>query len=307
MLVFDHIKGLVAAPFTPFTPEGELNTKVIPDYYRLLKKNKVIGAFICGSTGEGPSLTLDEKKAVFRAWALATSHDHEFKVIAFLGGTSIPECQLLASYAREQGLYATAFTAPYYFKPADLEALILTCAEVARVAPDLPFYYYHIPVLTGVHFSMFPFLVQLQDRIPNFVGIKYTHEDFMDYMACLNYRNQKYNMLWGRDENYLAACAVGAQGAVGSTYNYAAPLYHHLQDAFDQNNFDQARQWQLTSIEMIKLLGKYGGIATGKAYMKLIGLDCGPCRLPVKNLDQTAWNSFQTDVKTIQFERYCSQ
>ena len=69
-------------------------------------------------------------------------------------------------------------------------------------------------------------------------------------------------MLWGRDENMLPALAVGAKGAVGSTFNYAAPLYHRLIEAFQSDDLDKARILQQKSIEMIGLLGKYGGIAT---------------------------------------------
>lgn len=65
----DHLQGLISAPFTPFDNMGELNLSLIPDYYKFLKSNGVTGAFICGSTGEGVSLTLAEKKAVAEAWA----------------------------------------------------------------------------------------------------------------------------------------------------------------------------------------------------------------------------------------------
>ena len=57
-----HLKGLIAAPFTPMHEDGSLNLSIIPDYYEMLKANGVVGVFICGSTGEGVSLSLDEKK-----------------------------------------------------------------------------------------------------------------------------------------------------------------------------------------------------------------------------------------------------
>lgn len=301
-----HLNGLIAAPFTPMNTDGTLNLDMIPEYYRTLKANGVNGAFICGSTGEGVSMTAAEKKAVMHAWGSCAGTDKDFTVMPLLGGTSLADCRELALYARETGMDAISFTAPFYFKPANVKALAECCTEIASIVPDLPFYYYHIPVLTGVNFPMIDLLKELDGKLPNFAGIKYTHEDFMDFLSCLNFREGKYDMLWGRDENMLAALALGAKGAVGSTFNYAAPLYYKLIDAFQQGDLNSARTLQQRSIDMIRLLGKYGGIATGKAYMKLIGLNCGEFRLPVKNMSQDDFELFKKEVHQLNFTSYCS-
>lgn len=303
---FIHLNGLIAAPFTPMHADGSVNTTIIPSYYTMLKANGVTGAFICGSTGEGVSMTQTEKRAVAGAWAAATHGDDEFKVMLFLGGTSIADCKELALYAKQIGLYAISFTSPFYFKPANISLLAEACAEVASTVPDMPFYYYHIPVLTGVNLPMYDLLQEVENKIPNFAGIKYTHEDFMDFLSCMRFLNGKYDMLWGRDENMLSALVLGTRGAVGSTYNYAAPLYHEMIKAFENNDLEKARALQQQSIEMIRLLGKYGGIATGKAYMKLIGLDCGAFRLPIKNMSDTEFELFRKDVASIGFDRFKS-
>lgn len=301
-----HIQGLVAAPFTPMHPNGSLNLEVIPYYYELLKSNSIAGAFICGSTGEGVSLTQSEKKAVATAWAAATAKDDDFIVMTLLGGTSIEDCKELALHAQSIGLDAISFTAPFYFKPADVKQLAKACIEVASVVPEMPFYYYHIPVLTGVNFPMIDLLKELHGKLPNFTGIKYTHEDFMDFLSCLHFEEGKYDMLWGRDENMLPALALGTKGAVGSTYNYAAPLYNDMISAFNRGDLKEAQQLQQQSIDMIRLLGKYGGIATGKAFMKLIGLDCGEFRLPVKNMSELDFAAFQKDTELIKFSTFSS-
>jgi N-acetylneuraminate lyase len=301
-----HIQGLIAAPFTPMHANGSLNLSVIPEYYQMLKSNGIKGAFICGSTGEGVSLTQSEKKAVATAWAEVAGGDPDFSVMTLLGGTSIADCKELAIHAQSIGLDAISFTAPFYFKPADVKQLAKTCIEVASVVPDMPFYYYHIPVLTGVNFLMIDLLKELHGKLPNFTGIKYTHEDFMDFLSCLHFADGKYDMLWGRDENMLPALALGTKGAVGSTYNYAAPLYIDMIRAFNKGDLKEAQQLQQQSIDMIRLLGKYGGIATGKAFMKLIGLDCGEFRLPVKNMTETDFAAFQKDTELIKFSTFSS-
>ena len=286
--------------------DGTLNVSIIPAYYEFLKGNGVSGAFITGSTGEGVSLRTGEKMAVAEAWADCTRHDEDFKVMPLLGGTSVADCIELALHARSIGMYAISLTAPFYFKPASVGVLAEVCMAVAERVPDMPFYYYHIPVLNGVDFPMFDLLKALHGRLPNLAGIKYTHEDFMDYLSCLRFEDGRYDMLWGRDENMLSALVLGAKGAVGSTFNYAAPLYRRLIDAFNRNDLDKARALQQHSIDMIRLLGKYGGIATGKAFMKLVGLDCGEFRLPIENMNEAQFDLFRKDALDLGFSGYMS-
>jgi len=301
-----HLQGLIAAPFTPMKKDGSVNLDSIPEYYHFLKHNKVTGAFICGSTGEGVSMTSEEKKSVIKAWGDATKGDKDFQVMTLVGGTSIADGKDIARYAQQCGLYGVSFTAPFYFKPTNVEMLAACCKEIADAVPDMPFYYYHIPVLNGVGFPMIDLLKNVDGKISNFAGIKYTHEDFMDFLSCLHFQNGKYDMLWGRDENMLSALAVGSKGAVGSTFNYAAPLYYDLIDAFHQNDLEKAQSLQQQSIDMITLLGKYGGIATGKAYMKVVGIDCGEFRLPVKNMNAGQFEMFKKDVAQLNFSSFCS-
>jgi N-acetylneuraminate lyase len=302
-----HLKGLIAAPFTPMDANGSLDLSIIPEYYRFLKNNGVTGAFICGSTGEGVSLTTDEKKLVAEAWADCTRQDTKFKVMTLLGGTCVADCKTLAKHAQDIGLYGISFTAPFYFKPARVETLAEMCAEIAAEVPEMPFYYYHIPVLTGVGFNMIDLLAAIDGKVANFAGIKYTHEDFMDYLSCLRFQDGKYDMLWGRDENMLSALVLGAKGAVGSTYNYAAPLYTKLIEAFNSHDLFTAQKLQQDSIDMIRLLGKYGGIATGKAFMKLVGVNCGEFRLPVKNMSNELFEEFKKDVDAVGFSMFKSK
>lgn len=303
---FPKLTGLIAAPFTPMHADGSINVSLIPEYYAFLKANKVIGAFTNGSTGEGVSQTKEEKKQVAEAWAAAIKYDKDFKVINLVGGTSIEDCKEMAAHTQEVGLYAVSFTAPFYFKPGSAQALADCCKEVAAAAPEIAFYYYHIPVLTNCNIPMYDLLNAVNGSIPNFAGIKYTHEDFMDFLSCMYVDGGRYDMLWGRDENMLSALVLGSFGAVGSTYNYAAPLYYNMIDAFKNGDLVKARDLQQQSIDMIRLLGKYGGIATGKAFMKLVGLDCGGFRLPVKNMNTEQFELFKKDVDAVGFHSFKS-
>lgn len=300
-------EGLIAAPFTPMHSNGEVHYERIPEYYDFLEKNGVVGAFINGSTGEGVSLSQKEKMNLVEAWTKVSRIKKTVKVITLVGGTSYTECAENAIHAAEDGIDAIAILSPYYFKPAGAKQLAEFVSKVAEKVPELPVYFYHIPVLTGCAVTMLDFLKEAAPIIPNLAGIKYTHEDFMDFLSCTHFMDGKFDMMWGRDENMLSALILGTRSAVGSTFNYAAPLYLKMIEAYDRGDFPAARKLQQQSIDMIMLLGKYGGIATGKAYMRYIGLECGEFRLPVKNMGADKYGNFRSDVEALQMEELFSK
>ena len=299
-----RFKGLIAAPFTPLDNTGEVVYAAISFYYDFLEKNKIVGAFINGSTGEGASLSQREKMKVVEAWTGRSNEKNTVSVINLVGGTSYKECIDNAIHSAENGVDAIALLAPYYFKPAGPSELAEFCARIAETVPQLPVYFYHIPVLSGCFVPMFDFLKEAAPIIPNLAGIKYTHEDFMDFLSCIHFMDGKFEMMWGRDENMLSALVLGTCSCVGSTFNYAAPLYYQMIGAFQKGDLPEARRLQQKSIDMIRLLGKYGGIATGKAYMKYIGLNLGEFRLPVKNMTGDSYLKFVEDVKTLQMDEF---
>ena len=302
MLNIQKFEGLVAAPFTPMDNAGNLKLDMIKPYYEFLEKNGIAGAFINGSTGEGPSLTQKEKQLQTEKWAECYRSGGRVRVINLVGGTSYRECIENAIFSYEAGVSAIAIVAPYYFKPADANHLADFCTRIGESVPAMPVYFYHIPILTGVNIPMISFLERISMSLPNFAGIKYTHEDFMDFRSCLSYSSGKYDLLWGRDECLLPALSLGCKGFVGSTYNYAAPLYHKLIMAFEAGNLKEAQLLMQLSINMIRLLAKYGGMATGKAFMKFIGLDCGEFRSPVNNMDPGIYREFVKDVNALKID-----
>lgn len=305
MTTISKITGLVAAPFTPMHMNGQLNLDLIPQYARLLVQNGVKGAFVGGSTGEGVSLSYPEKLDLIQAWGAVDEPD--LQKIMLVGGTSQAESILLAQQAAQHGFTAVAVLAPFYFKPTSVEMLAQFCIGIGEAVPAIGLYFYHIPALTGVNLPMIDLLTCIDGRLPNFWGIKYTHNDLMDYRRCLLFKAGQYDMLWGWDEIFLAAMAMGAKGAVGSTFNYAAPVYHELMVAFEAGNIERAQQMQDHSINIVRLLGKYGGIAGGKAYMRAIGLDCGGFRLPIANMTSEVYQAFLADLQTIDFYAHASQ
>jgi|SRR5690625_1867209 len=296
----NFLKGLIAAPFTPMATDGNINIQIIEDYADLLIHSGVQGAFVCGTTGEGASLSLDEKKAVIKEW-IRCSKDH-IKIIAHVGGTCQSECAELAEYASQNGADAIAAMAPFFFKPQQAEELLQFLTPIAGAAPEVPFYYYHIPSLTGVFIPVHNILKQALDSIPNFTGVKYTHSDMMDLQQSIAMSDGRFELLFGTDEMLISGLGLGLQSAVGSTYNYMAPVYTTLIEAFSNGDFKKAREQQQFSVQVVEIILKYGGgVRGGKAIMELTGLDCGPCRSPLQKFSIEEKKALKKDLSDIGF------
>ena len=215
----EKIIGLIDAPFTPFDADGEVNLEPIERYARLLERNGLKGVFINGSSGEGYMLTEDERRLLAERWVSVVRPG--FKVIVHVGSTCVKESRRLAEHAAAIGAWGIGAMAPPFPKVNRIAELVDYCAEIAAGAPELPFYFYHIPAFNGAYLSMVDFLKAVDGRIPNFAGIKYTYESLYEYNQCRLYAGGKFDMLHGQDETILPCLAMGgAQGGIGGTTNY---------------------------------------------------------------------------------------
>jgi N-acetylneuraminate lyase len=299
------LTGLVAAPYTPFKANGDLALDVIRKQVKLLTGNGVRGAFICGTTGEGSSLTCEERRKVAEAWM--ANKPEKLAVIVHVGHGSARESQALAIHAKQCGATAIASIAPSYFRPSSVVELVDWCASVAAAAPDLPFYYYHMPAMTGLNISATAFLERADRRIPTLVGIKFTHENLMDFSQAARFGGGRYELVFGRDEILLAGLTLGAKGAVGSMYNFAAPLFNRIIRAHADGQSAVALRLQTKAMDIIDVLIRHGAHPAGKATMKLIGLDCGPTRLPLPQLTPAGERSLRAELKEIGFFDFASK
>lgn len=303
--MIDHqpIHELVAATHSPFHEDGSLAPGIVPIQAEFLAANGIKTVFITGSTGESHSLTLAERIVLYEAWS-AASVDHGLAVIAHVGGNCIEDAKTLARRANELGFVAFSALAPSYYKPENLQALIACCAAIAEQAPELPFYYYDIPGLTGVHFPMDSFLMQAAARIPNLAGIKYTNPDLVAYRLALEAADSRFDLMWGSDEQLLPALAVGAKGAVGSTYNWAPRLYHDLIAAFGRGDLAEARALQTTAIRMINVIAATGFLGNAKALMNHLGVPVGPARLPLESPSERQFEAMLAQLEALGIDRW---
>ena len=279
----EHYRGIIPAAYTPFSQAGDLDLGPVPELAQLFRSQNLPAVFICGSTGESHSLTIAERKVIAQAWSREAREG--FDLIVHVGCNSQGDAVELAQHARSVGAAAIACFAPSYYRPETIGDLVSWLEPIASAASDIPFYFYDIPELTGVRFEMGAFLRDAADRIPNLAGLKFTSTDLMRLQTCLDLDDARFDILFGTDEVLLAGLALGVKGGVGSTYNYAAPLYRRLIDAFESGDLAAARREQRKSVLLVEALNKHGVLRGGKAIMSLLGIDCGPARPPFQPVD----------------------
>jgi N-acetylneuraminate lyase len=302
---FKHFEGLIAATFTPFTADGELNLGVIPEYARQLKAEGVKGVFVCGSSGEGLLMGNEERKAVAEAWMPFSEDD--FRVIVHVGSTSYKMAMDLSSHAASVGASAIGCMGPCCFQPRDARSLAAFCAEVASAAPSIPFYYYHIPGTSGVNVKMNEFLIEAGKIIPNLAGIKYTSPTLMEMLECMTMENGRFDILHGHDETLLAGLSMSAKAAIGTTYNFMAPVFNKMIKKFRQKQMEEALEIQKKANEVIAIMLATGSaISGGKAMMKMSGIDCGPCRLPLLSLTAAQQTELEKKMKKVGYFKLIS-
>ncbi|MGN1353520.1 MAG: dihydrodipicolinate synthase family protein [Alloprevotella sp.] len=302
----EKIIGLIDAPFTPFDAQGEVNLQPIPAYAAMLKKNGLKGVFINGSSGEGYMLTDEERMRLAEAWMAAAPDD--FKVIVHVGSCCLKSSKALAAHAQSIGAWGVGAMAPPFPKIGRIEELVAYCEEIAAAAPNLPFYFYHIPAFNGAFLPMVDFLKAVDGRIPNFAGIKYTFESIYEYNQCRLYKNGKYDMLHGQDETILPSLAMGgAQGGIGGTTNYNGRCLTGIIDAWKAGDLDKARELQNFAQDVINVICHYrGNIVGGKRIMKLIGLDLGKNRTPFRNMTDDEEAAMKAELEAIDFFNKCN-
>ena len=291
---------MIAAAFTPFDRSGEVNLTTIDAYADNVASTPIRGMFVCGTTGEFSSMTVAERKMVLERWIAAARG--RFKVIAHVGSNCQKDAAELAAHAATAGADAVGSIAPSFFRPASVTDLVGFFAPVAAAAPELPFYYYNMPSITGVNLPVDIFLREGRKAMPNLAGVKFTHNNLMEMGACIALDGGAFEVLHGYDEVLIAGLALGAVAGIGSTYNYIPDVYQGIFDAMSRGEIEKARALQFKSIEMVEIIIKYGGgVRGGKAVMRHIGIDCGDCRSPITPFADGEYTQLEADLHRFGF------
>ena len=272
----------LAAVHTPFDSSGELALGCIEAQAENLISQGVDGAFVCGSTGESLSLSVDERKSVAERWSEVT-HASELSLWVHVGANALPDACELARSAAALGADAICLMPPCFFRPADEQQLAEWCAAINAASGGLPMTYYETPDMSGMVADMRVFVSKVRRLVPNFKGIKYTVSDPELFSQLVLEKRPSEGMWWGRDEELISGLRAGASGAIGSTYNFAGRVYGPILDMLDGGSEDAAEEAQARSVRMVDVIASYGYFGAAKAVMGFLGVPVGPARMPLGN------------------------
>ena len=294
------LTGLIAAPHTPCNADYSLNTEAVAKQARHLRDTGVKGVFVGGTTGECHSYSTEERIQLFKAWG-SEAKANGLVNIAHVGHNNLPDAQALVEAAQASGANAIGAMAPTFFKPASVDELIEWFALFTIATPEVPFYFYDIPSMTGVSLNTADFLRRGRERIPSLVGVKFTNPDQDLLKECMQVEDGAFDLLFGTDEKLIEGLEIGCRGAVGSSYSVAAPIYRKIIQSFEEGDLATAKQHQEYSIKFIDILYKYGYLPATKGLLEMLGVPCGPARPPLGNLTETARTSLKKELEEISF------
>ncbi len=272
------LKGIYTALLTPFTDDAKIKKKELID---LVRHNLSLGAdgfYVCGSTAEALMLSTEERMEIMR---IVKENAGDAKLIAHVGSLNERDAIKLAKYAKELSYDLISSVAPFYYKFSfsEIRNYYIRLAE----ASGMKMLVYHIPAFSGVGMGMDEISSFLDDD--RFAGIKYTSNDFFTMERCKALYPDKLIMN-GYDEMLLSGLAMGADGGIGSTYNFMADKFVLIRKLFSEGKLEQARAVQNEANRIITVLCKIGVMQAEKEVMNQLGFDFGDCLPPFSKVSE---------------------
>ena len=271
------LEKIFAATVTPMTDSGDVNYSALKELVKWQINNGVEGCYICGSSGEGLLLTIDERKKILDT--VLESAEGKVPVIAHTGTIRTEDVIDLSRHAKSAGADAVSMIPPYYFKFSWDE--VCGYYEDVLDSTDIPVIIYNIPAFTGIAFSK-----DNAERVlshPRVIGIKHTSMNFYDLERMkTDYPEKVY--INGYDEVFLSGLSAGASAAIGTTINIFPSAFIRIREHFKAGEMAEAQQLQSSVNSLIEDFLKPGIFNAVKYALILRGIDCGSCRKPFKAL-----------------------
>ena len=275
----EYLKGIMPALMTGFTDDGmSISTDRIRALVSHLMKQGVHGLYVGGSSGEMLLCSVEERKQLLETVLEETQK--KMTVIAHVGCTGTRETLELARHAEQAGADALSSVTPLYFAYSfsDVKNYYQAIAEET----SLPVIIYNIPARTGMSLNY----EQLHEllMIPNIAGMKFTSSDFFQ-LERLRADHPDHIFYNGSDEMLLSGLAAGADGGIGTTYNFQADRMLNIYRLYGEGKMKEALECQSQANRMIDAVLKFGVLPACKELLTIGGLAYGTCRAPFSPLN----------------------
>ncbi|MBI5325435.1 MAG: 4-hydroxy-tetrahydrodipicolinate synthase [Ignavibacteriae bacterium] len=270
-------RGTFTALVTPFKNDGSVDFKTLQKLIDFQIKNKVEGIVVCGSTGEGATLTLKEKMAIFKEAVVFAKG--RVPIIAATGTYETEESLNMTIYAREHGAAAALIVVPYYIRPTQF-ALFEHFRIIAASVSDLPIILYNIPGRTGVN-MLAETQLAVANACPNVIATKEASGNLVQMMDIIKNSPKHFSLLAGDDSLALPVIAAGGKGIVSVISNYAPKKFGDMIRNALEGKFAEAKKVHYDLFEMMEMNFIEPNPAPVKCAMSLMKMIKSQIRMPL--------------------------
>ncbi|MGQ9743780.1 MAG: 4-hydroxy-tetrahydrodipicolinate synthase [Candidatus Bathycorpusculaceae bacterium] len=291
-----ELDGIFVPHITPFTREGELDEEALRKCIKFWVDGGVSGLMPCGSNGEAPYLSREERRKVIEI--VMDEAGGKVRVVAGTGSMSTRETILFTKDAKELGVDAALVVTPFYFKLSNRELIAHYRAVLEAV--DLPIVLYSVPKFTG--FSLEPTVIsQLVSEYDNVVGVKDSGGNIGNIAETIRLVGDKISVLAGTADLTLPTLMLGGNGAVIAVANVFPRMCRSLYDAFKMGDYEKASilQHRLAYLNDV-LVKKYNQLSAIKEALNLLGLPAGYPRSPSLPLGDGERKEIEKVLKSMQ-------
>jgi 4-hydroxy-tetrahydrodipicolinate synthase len=289
------LDGILVPNVTPFTRQGELDLEVLRACVRFWAENEVSGLVPCGSNGEAPYLSREERRRVIET--VVDEANGKIPVVAGTGSMSTWETIQLTKDAKDAGADAALIVTPFYYKLTTRE--IIEHYRSILKSVNIPVAVYNVPKFTG--FSLEPDVIhQLAKENEQIIAVKDSSGNIETIKEIIKLVGSRLSVLAGAADVALPALSLGAKGAVLAVANVFPALCNRLYEAFTHNSLEEASrlQEQITHANDV-LVKRPNQLSAIKEALRTLGLPAGYPRRPALELDSHEKTAVQELVTTM--------
>lgn len=269
-------RGACTALVTPFT-NGKVNLSMVCQLMERQIASGIHAFVLCGTTGEASTLSDEEKLRIF---ACAKEHFPEKQIICGTGSNDTRHAVALSRAAEDAGADALLVVTPYYNKAS--HSGLMEHFQAIAAAVHIPIILYNVPSRTGVDVPVS--IYRELSQIPNIAGVKEASTDITKTTKIKANCPKEFSIWSGNDDMTVPIMALGGDGVISVVSNVVPMEMQELCLAALAGDFDTAAELQMALLPLITALFSEVNPIPVKAAMKLLGYDCGECRLPLSKL-----------------------
>ena len=288
-----QITGILPALVSPVNEDGSIREAALRKLVRDLARTGISGFYLCGATGEGIAMAPARRMELVEI--VKDEAPSGMKLINHIGAADLATVRRLARHSRQIGLDAISSVPPFFFS-YDEKGVLDYYRAMAEASEGLPLLVYACP-LSGTPLPVSTIEKMLD--IPGFLGMKYTNPDYYKMSRYKKIDGGNINILNGPDETCALGLLMGADGAIGSTYNVMPRLFVKLFAAAKEGRADEALRLQMRADEVIECMLRYDVISCVKLLLSDMGYDVGEPNAPLKCLSEEEKTAFRASIRAL--------